>query len=135
MQEYKAQDGTIVDLERWVWVVTYKDESLHYQFDSVAGTYNNFASINLDQVARITMSCPENGKTYSVDLPKDAKLIHYYDNIIQQPLGGATVHHRLYCFGYELPDTESDSAGEKKLFTILPTDVVVHGEIENMEVL
>lgn len=135
MQEYKAKDGTIIDLERWVWVVTYKDESLHYQFDSATGTYNNFASINLDEVSRITMLCPRNGKQYSVDLPKDAKLIHYYDNIIQQPLGGTSVHHRLYCFGYEVIDTDTEKVKEKKIFTMLPTDVVIHGEVENMEIL
>lgn len=135
MQEYKAQDGTIIDLENWVWVVTYKDGSSHYQFDSTTGVYNNFASINLDEVSRITMLCPKNGKQYAVDLPEGSKLIHYYDNIMQQPLGGVTVHHRLYCFGYEILDTESDHIREKKLFTILPTDVVIHGEIENMEIL
>lgn len=125
--QFRAKDGTDVEQERWGWIVTYSDGSLHQQF-SPDGTYNNFASIDLDRVARITMFCFENGKTYSVDLPKDAKLIHYYDNIIQQPIGGTAIHHRLFCFGYEVGDT-------KKIFTLLPTDVVVHGEVENVEVL
>lgn len=133
MQEFKAKDGATVDVVRWVWVVTYKDGSSHYQYDSQNGEYNNFASIDLDEVARITMLCPENGKTYAVDLPDGAKLIHYYDNIIQNPLGGEAIHHRLFCFGYEI--LENEKVKEKKIFTILPTDVVVHGEIENVEVL
>ena len=99
------------------------------------GDYNNFASIDLDNVAKITMLCPTNGKQYSVDLPEGSKLIHYYDNIIQQPLDGTAIHHRLYCFGYEIQDSETDKIREKKVFTILPTDVVLHGEVDNIEVL
>lgn len=126
--QYKSHDGTIIELERWVWVVTYRDGSQHYQFDSSNGTYNNFGSIDLREVSRITMLCPENGKTYSVDVPKGATLVHRYDNIIQQPLGGTMVQYRLYCFGYE-------TAESKKLFTILPTDIVIHGEVDNIDVL
>jgi hypothetical protein len=126
--QYTAQDGTLIDLEKWVWVVTYRDGSQHYQFDSSNGKYNNFASIDLASVAKITMLCPENGKTYTVEVPKGATLVHRYDNIIQQPLGGQMVKYRLYCFGYETEDS-------KKLFTILPTDVVIHGEVENIDIL
>lgn len=126
--QFKAKDGTNVDIERWGWIVTYSDGTLHHQFDIATGNYNNFGSIDLDRVSRITMFCFENNKTYAVDLPVGAKLIHYYDNIVQTPMGGTAIHHRLFCFGYELD-------GEKKLFTIIPTDVVVHGEIQNIEVL
>lgn len=127
MQQFKAKDGTLVDRERWGWVVEYKNGSYLFQFNEGTGEYNNFASINLPEVDSIYMQNIE-GKQFYLKIPAGAKLIHYYDNIIQSKINGQSTSYRLYCFGYEL-------GKEKKIFTILPTDVVIHGEVENVEVL
>ena len=124
---FKAKDGTEIEQERWGWQVIYKDGSQHHQFDVASNTYNNFASIDLDKVQHVVMHNFE-GKSKILRIPEGAKLIHYYDNLISQPLGGSVTHHRLYCFGYETED-------EKVIYTILPTDVIIRGEIDEIEVI
>lgn len=135
--EYLDKDSNPVSPELWQWVAFYTDGSILYQFDPNVEAYHYFGDIEQDKVTKFGLISPraDGVKSYIVDVPNGAKLIHYYDNIIQQPLGGETVHHRLYCFGYEINDTETEKIREKKIFTVLPSDVVITGEVENVEVL
>lgn len=119
-KQFKANDGTYVDQERWGWVVDYKDGTQLHQFDTETNNYNNFASIDQDKVSKITMVNFEKGDSRSVALPSGAKVVHYYDNLIQAPMGGELVHHRSYVYGYELD-------GKQEVFTILPDDTLVTG--------
>ena len=113
-----AKDGTEVPLERWGFCITYDNGEEHHQFDVENKRYNNFNSIDLDRVTSITMKSFQTDKKHSLDIPKDATLIHYYDNIVQRDFDGNTTHTRWYCYGYELN-------GEKKIYSIRSDDTVV----------
>lgn len=118
---YRAIDGSLVDRERWGWIVEYWDGTQLHQFDDATGEYNNFGSIDQDKVSSVKMH-NFSGEEYTIKIPNGARFIHYYDNIISQPLGGYPIHTRIYCFGYELN-------GRKTMFSILPDDSIVDGTV------
>lgn len=128
--KYLDKENNPVEPEKWCWVVLYSDKTALEQFDMLNEKYHYFAEIDQSRVEAFGLvSIRTDGvKQLFKPIPNGAKLIHYYDNIIQQPLGGTAIHHRLYCFGYEL-------GKEKHIWTVLPTDVVVEGKINNIEII
>jgi len=123
--QYLDKEGNPVTPERFIWVVFYSNNERLMQFDTDG--YHYFDEIDQPMVQAFGMVSSD-GKQTIKTIPKGAKLIHYYDNIVQQPMGGTAIHHRLYCFGYEL-------GKEKVIWTVLPTDVVVEGRIDNIELM
>lgn len=126
MQEYLDKENNPVEVERWRWVAFYKDASYLTQFDDENFVYHYFDEIEQDKV--LAFGLVSDGKQFIKNIPPEAKLIHYYDNLVHQPMGGSPVNYRLYCFGYQTKD-------EKRIWTILPTDVVIEGNIKDMELL
>ena len=120
IQQFLAKDGAYVDKERWGWVIDYKDGTQLHQFDTDTNTYNNFASIDQDKAAKITMVNFENDDSRSAVLPEGAKVVHYYDNIMAESQNGEFIHHRSYVFGYELD-------GKQEVSSILPDGTSVPG--------
>lgn len=128
--QYLDKDNNPIAPERWQWVAYYADGTTLFQFDPNVEIYHYFAEVETDKVKSFGLISPRAGEIKSAIkiIPKNAKLIHYYDNIVHQPLNGAAVRYRLYCFGYEVN-------GEKKIWSVLPTDVVVEGSVDDLEVL
>lgn len=125
---YLDKENNPVIPEKWQWIAVYKDGTGIRQFDYENQAYHYFAEIEQAEVSRFGLICPDTGKIIIKDIPEGAKLIHYYDNIMQHPIGGTAVHHRLFCFGYEL-------GKEKVIWTMLPSDVVIRGDLEDIEVM
>ena len=125
---YLDKTGEPVQEERWTWVAVYNDETTLVQFDRTDETYHYFDEIDKDKVVRFGLANHQTGKTALIEIPSGAKLIHYYDNLIQHPLGGTAIHHRLYCFGYQL-------GKDKKLLTVLPNDFIVEADSNKIGVL
>lgn len=125
---YVSKEGEPLNEERWVWRVAYKDDSTLSQFDRETETYHYFGEIDNDKVVSFSMLHPETGREYKLEVPEGAKLIHFYDNIVQAPIGGTAISHRLYCFGYELGKT-------KKILSILPNDFIVESDPNKIGVL
>lgn len=127
--QYTDENGEIIQPERWSWLAVYNDNTVFHQFDSATGLYHYFREIDHSKVLRFGLKSMVNEKHFVFDVPKDAKLIHFYDNFIQQSMaGGNSLHHRLYCVGYEL-------GKDKKIYTMLPTDVYIVGSVEDIGVL
>jgi hypothetical protein len=115
---FLSKTGEPVQIELWTWVAIYNDDSALVQFDFDTEQYHYFDEIQTDKVIKFGLVNRANGKSHLLDIPTNSKLIHYYDNLLQSPLGGTVEHHRLYCFGYQNKTT-------KKIFTILPNDFIV----------
>lgn len=125
---FLAKTGEPVEIESWTWVAIYNDDSTLVQFDFATNTYHYFDEIEKDRVSKFGLVNTVTGKNTFLDIPKGAKLIHFYDNIIQNPIGGSTVHHRLYSFGYELKK-------DKVIKTILPNDFIISTDPNNIGVI
>lgn len=130
MQEtqFLSKDNEPVAQERWQWVAVFSDGSELKQFDYDTVTYHYFGEIDHEKVSKFGLVNPQTGKRFLLDVPSGGKLIHFYDNIIQQHLGGPTVTHRMYCVGYE-------NGKDKIIFTVLPNDFVVQGDPEKIGVM
>lgn len=122
---FKSKDGEPVQEEVWQWFVEYEDGSQLCQFDYHKEEYHYFAEIEQDKVKRFGLINHYTGKEAAFDPPKKSKLVHYYDNIVSQPMGGEAVAYRLYCFGYELK-------GKKHIFTILPNNFLIEGTVSGI---
>lgn len=126
--QYLDSDGQAVAPERWQWCVFYNDGTELCQFDSEKHEYHYFREIEQDKIEAFALVSLDGSKQIIRDVPSGAKLIHYYDNIIQQPINGPQVRSRLYCFGYDLD-------GDEKIWTVLPSDEVVEGVVDDLSVL
>lgn len=125
---FQSKEGEPVEPERWQWVAIQNDGTELLQFDYADHIYNYFGSIDHANTARFGLVHPETNRRFMIDIPQGSKLIHFYDNIIQSPLGGTPVQHRLYSFGYEL-------GKEKTIYTVLPNDFIVEAEANKIGVL
>lgn len=126
--QYKSKSGEPVTEERWQWVAFYNDDTELCQFDANTGEYHYFAEIDHKKVVSFGMHHPQTGRLCKIEVPPKAKLIHFYNTIVQAPMGGVTTHHRLYAFGYELKK-------EKKINTILPNDFIVEADPDKIGIL
>jgi hypothetical protein len=125
---FLSKTGEPVEIEKWTWVAIYDDDSALVQFDFNKDIYNYFDDIQKEKVVKFGLVNTVTGKNTFLDIPKGAKLIHFYDNILQSPQGGSTLHHRLYCFGYELKK-------DKVIKTILPNDFIISADPSDIGVI
>lgn len=114
--KYRASDGSLVEHERWGWIIEYRDGTELHQFDGINQKYNNFYSIDQTKIHSVTMHNFA-GKTHRLLIPPGASFVHYYDNLITSDAKGLN-RTRIYCFGYQAGDIS-------KLFSILPDDSIV----------
>lgn len=113
---FTARTGEPVELEKWRWIAHYENDQL-LQFDEATGRFHNFDEIETDRLVAFAMT---NGvRTLTVPIPDGATPVHFYDNIIQNPMNGEPVRHRLYGFGYKY------SKSKQRLWMILPNDFIV----------
>lgn len=118
---FSNKDNEPITEETWQWVALYNDGTVLKQFDYETGEYHYFADIDTDKIIKLGMINRSTMQNYETDIPAGATPVHYYDNFIQQPLGGEQTQSRVYCFGYELD-------GETNLQSILPDNSLIKGE-------
>lgn len=123
--QFTSKQGDTVTPERWQWIADYGNGSGIRQFDYQNIQYHYFGEIDHGKTKKFGLIQPETGKHYIIDIPEGAKLIHFYDNIIQQPIGGEQVAHKLYCFGYETEST-------KRVLVMLPNDFIIEADPEKI---
>lgn len=110
-----------VDIERWVWVALYNDNSFLKQFDEETGFYHQFKEIDQSRLSVFIMqSVSDPAKRYELHFREGMKLIHYYRNVVLNAATPQEVRYRLYCFGFS-------EEGHKVIFQIYPNDMVAIG--------
>lgn len=122
--DYFDKDGGKVNVETWVWGVTYDDGTELHQFGS-QGDYHYFAEIEMERVTMFVMYRSDN-MAVRIDMPLKSdiegrhhnplKLFHGY---IRRVLENETVRQTVYLFGWE------DPRGTKSYTYILPDDRIV----------
>lgn len=122
---FTSKDGEPVNEERWQWKVIYKDGSELYQFDYEKQKYHYFAEIDQEQVAQFGMVNIERDSDVMLEIPDGSPIFHYYDNLVQQPLGGEQTVHRLYVFGFDL-------GTDKIIYSILPNNFLIKGTVSGI---
>ena len=80
--KYTNEKGEIeiVELEKWIWGVVYKDGTELHQFDK-DGNFHRLAEINQKEVELFTMYESEGTGRYDIVMPEGARIIHKYRNI------------------------------------------------------
>jgi len=86
----------IVESEKWVWGVVYKDETELHQFDK-DGNFHRLAEINQKEVELFTMYELEGKGRYDIVMPEGARIIHKYRNIKPFYMDKFV---KVYMFGY-----------------------------------
>ena len=96
--KYKNEKGEIeiVNLERWIWGVVYKDGTELHQFDK-DGNFHRLAEINQKEVNLFTMYQAEGNGRYDIVMPEGARIIHKYRNIRPYYMDHFV---KIYMFGY-----------------------------------
>ena len=124
---FVSRDGQeIAQPERWSWIAYYDTGEVIRQFDEHKMEYHYLDEIDQSKAKVFSMT---NGiKEIKLNIPKGSQLVHFYDNIIQHPIGGKPTRHRLYCFGHESED-------QRTIYTILPNDFIVETVPEKIQVL
>lgn len=139
----KTENGIeeeIVELERWVWGVVYKDGTELHQFDS-EGIFHQFKEIQLDKVKLLSMYKPDDmSKRYDLVVTEGMQLFHFYRNTKPYYLD----HYvRTYVFGWKSFKTQNgfeihtpkgeDKDGVASYHFILPDDRMVMSDINNVD--
>jgi len=113
----------IVNLERWVWGVIYKDGNELHQFDS-EGIFHQFKEIKLDQVKMFTMYRSDDmEKRFDIVVTEGMQLFHFYRHVKPYYLDHEVL---VYAFGWK-------KDGQEKYHFILPDDRVVLSDINNVD--
>jgi len=128
--KYKNEKGEIemVDVERWIWGVVYKDGSELHQFDK-DGNFHRLAEINQKEVVLFTMYKAEGSGRYDIVMQDGARIIHKYRNIRPYYMDRFV---RVYMFGYRTGGGKG-SKFEYHYHFILPDDRVVISNRDNID--
>lgn len=123
--QYKATDGTIVQLEQWQWRADYTNSQYLLQFDAETSAYHSFNEIDQSKLRSFSMICAATGQKHTLLLPTGAKLIHFYRNVVLEAYTQNEQKIKLYCYGYEL-------AGHKVLHAITPKNNILTVDSERL---
>ena len=115
----------IVESEKWVWGVVYKDETELHQFDK-DGNFHRLAEINQKEVELFTMYESEGTGRYDIVMPEGARIIHKYRNIRPFYMDKFV---KVYMFGYRTGKKEF----EYHYHFILPDDRMVISNKDNID--
>ena len=98
--QFTNSEGKYIDLERFVWIAFYNDNTSLSQFDTDTQTYHYFREIEQSKLIVFRILDTSNNQTYDLQFdPSTMKLIHFYRTLVVK--GAATTQIRLTCFGYE----------------------------------
>jgi len=126
----------VVQLERWVWGVVYKDKTNLNQFEVKAdeGFFHQVKEIDQPNVKKFILAKAGGGQSICILPPKGAKLIHKYRIINMQVAKAKTLSTKVYMFGYmvKAPWSGDLSDAKKKsiyfLNYVLPNDTVIQSD-------
>lgn len=98
--EFTNSNGKRIDLERFVWIAFYNDNTSLSQFDTDTQTYHYFREIEQSKLMVFRILDTSNNQTYDLQFdPSTMKLIHFYRTLVVK--GASTTNIRITCFGYE----------------------------------
>lgn len=123
---WKDAKGNIVEPERWVWGVLYRNGTELHQFDET-GRFHPFSDIQQMSVAQFTLYPRGQGNAVHFLIPKGAELIHRYRNVVLEMGRPNEVRARVYVFGYCLE-------AKYCLAYVMPDDVVIFSEDSDLSV-
>ena len=113
----------IVELEKWVWGVVYKDGTELRQFDS-EGHFHQFKEIEQDKVKLFTMHRSDDlDERYDVVVTEGMQLFHFYRHVKPYYLDG---YVKVYVFGWK-------KDGKESYHFILPDDRMVMSDVNNVD--
>lgn len=124
---FYAENGDVVQEERWKWVAEYTDGSYLHQFDLSDNRFHRFAEIDQSRLRAFWM-VSDTAQPIVILWKPEYKLIHFYRQLILHIGGPDYKRVQLYCFGYQV-----DSI--KNIFVILPDDrVFVVDDVSKLDV-
>lgn len=117
---FREVDGkeTEVALERWVWIVVYKDNTVLSQFGE-DGIFHQIGEIEQDRVAR-AMLAKTDDRSQVIEIPWEdgMRIIHKYRNIVFNALSPEERRVRVYIFGWK--------KGQEHVYIfVLPDDRII----------
>ena len=125
--KYTNEKGEIeiIELERWVWGVVYKDGTELHQFGK-DGNFHRLAEIDQKEIYLFTMYESEGTKRYDIVMPEGARIIHKYRNIRPFYMDKFV---KVYMFGYRTGKKEF----EYHYHFILPDDRMIISNADNID--
>jgi len=91
----------LVDLEKWIWAVLYRDGTELHQFDDL-GIFHQIGEVDQAKVRMFSLYEPHGKGRIDLIVPEGAKLVHKYKWYV---FDAATPHEsrkKVYVFGYKL---------------------------------
>lgn len=98
--QFTNSEGKYIDLEKFVWIAFYNDNTSLSQFDTDTQTYHYFREIEQSKLIVFRILDTSNNQTYDLQFDSATmKLIHFYRTLVVK--GASTTNIRITCFGYE----------------------------------
>lgn len=123
---FTEKDGskTEVQLERWIWVVEYKDGSCLVQFDQ-NGTFHQIGEIDQDNVRAAALISVDTNQRIDIPWVDGMRLIHKYRNVVFNAFTEIERHVRVYIWGWK-------SGNEYVYIFVLPDDRLIISPTDNI---